>query len=391
MCPPPLVIPAFAGEFSGLSSMDYPMAGSWKIFPDPALSTASVNYASQSLHVSEIVSIACPVSFITACSPVASAFRRIICLVNFITSTIACPVSISLLICLLRVHSFRRIFRIVKFLFTKLSLSGELDHRCWPTIWGNLLARWADTSHKSQIIAVRQRLGVSPYKIRFGHEPVGKAQRVSIPPMDGSSQPLSVPVADIQKHCADLTVALSHLHKSIKNLRMSQRAKDRLYKKSGSLPNFAIGDFVLRARVRTTKTHKLSATWIGPYRVIAALSPHLYQVQNLRSGQEHTVHVLRLRYFSNSLLNVTQDMQDTLEHAEREGFFAIRDILDVSSTDDDEVIVLVAWEGFSDDENSWEPLPALFADAPDRVRDCLRRLKLSAAQRRLLQRSNLNL
>ena len=62
------------------------------------------------------------------------------------------------------------------------------------------------------------------------------------------------------------------------------------------LLNFEVGDYVLYARVRRPGvTPKLMATWTGPWRVVGAHHPHLFEIQKIVSGRVHTAHVARLR------------------------------------------------------------------------------------------------
>ena len=50
------------------------------------------------------------------------------------------------------------------------------------------------------------------------------------------------------------------------------------------------------------------ATWTGPWRVVGAHHPHLFEIQNIVSGLVHTAHVARLRFYTDSQLNVTADV-----------------------------------------------------------------------------------
>ena len=65
------------------------------------------------------------------------------------------------------------------------------------------------------------------------------------------------------------------------------------------LPSFEVGDDVLYARVRRPGvTPKLMATGTGPWRVVGAHHPHLFEIQNIVSGRVHTAHVARLRFYA---------------------------------------------------------------------------------------------
>ena len=123
------------------------------------------------------------------------------------------------------------------------------------------------------------------------------------------------------------------------------------------LPNFEVGDYVLYARVRRLGvTPKLMATWTGPWRVVGAHHPHVFEIQNIVSGRVHTAHVARLRFYADSQLNVTADVKNVFQHAFNQGQFQIAGVVRVAKADDRSLIVLVDWVGFEVDERTWEPL-----------------------------------
>ena len=72
--------------------------------------------------------------------------------------------------------------------------------------------------------------------------------------------------------------------------------KQRTAANRGNLPNFAVGEYVLVARVRrSVSTAKLLMTWTGPWCVVVFERPHVYGVQNIVSGEVRDVHVARMR------------------------------------------------------------------------------------------------
>ena len=113
------------------------------------------------------------------------------------------------------------------------------------------------------------------------------------------------------------------------------------------LPTFEVGDYVLYARVRRPGvTPKLMATWTGPWRVVGAHHPHLFEIQNIVSGRVHTAHVARLRFYADSQLNVTADVKNVFQHAFNQGQFQMAGVVRVAEADDRSLIVLVDWVGF---------------------------------------------
>ena len=72
---------------------------------------------------------------------------------------------------------------------------------------------------------------------------------------------------------------------------------------------------------------KLMATWTGPWRVVGAHHPHVFEIQNIVSGRVQTAHVARLRFYADSQLNVTADIKDVFRHAFNEGQFEMAGIV----------------------------------------------------------------
>ena len=62
----------------------------------------------------------------------------------------------------------------------------------------------------------------------------------------------------------------------------SRETKRKIAQGKAVLPKFAVGDFVLYARVRRQGvTPKLMSTWTGPWRVVGADQSPVYSVQNI--------------------------------------------------------------------------------------------------------------
>jgi hypothetical protein len=102
--------------------------------------------------------------------------------------------------------------------------------------------------------AHRQRLGTSPFEIMFGRTPrtaVSAVMEVD----EGEWQPQPVELPTVQQHCKKLTGALQQLHRRVAEKHVQQRARGREKRSKGVTANFAVGDYVLRARVGSRGSH----------------------------------------------------------------------------------------------------------------------------------------
>jgi hypothetical protein len=169
------------------------------------------------------------------------------------------------------------------------------------------------------------------------------------------------------------------MHREVNEQHEKQRERGRKQQsvKRAPLPNFAVGDYVLKARVRKRgATHKLAATWGGPYRVVAIGTGHVFEVQQLLSGEVSSAHVSRLTYYADSSLNVTTELKDHIQLVEQQGLFEMERLVAVRENED-ELEAHVAWAGFEEAEWTWEPLSQLLEDRKQFVVKQLQLLKLS--------------
>ncbi|CAN0030666.1 unnamed protein product, partial [Discosporangium mesarthrocarpum] len=86
------------------------------------------------------------------------------------------------------------------------------------------------------------------------------------------------------------------------------RARERGAASKGQMPNFALRDFMIVARVfKRGSEPKLVIIWTGPWRVVAE-TPDVYQVQNIISGEGHNMHISRLEQ------EVSSDLKKTFQY-----------------------------------------------------------------------------
>ena len=68
------------------------------------------------------------------------------------------------------------------------------------------------------------------------------------------------------------------------------RARVRGAESKGVLPDFAVGDYVLVARVRQSGiTPKLMNTWTGPWRVVSKIGGHVHGVEYIVTGRSREI------------------------------------------------------------------------------------------------------
>ena len=103
----------------------------------------------------------------------------------------------------------------------------------------------------------------------------------------------------------------SQLHNKVFDKVQANRGKQRAAASRGNLPIFAVGQYVLVARVRRSgSTPQLLLTWTGPWRVVVAQRPDVYGVQNVLSGEVRDLHVAGMRFYADSALAIASELKE---------------------------------------------------------------------------------
>jgi len=228
--------------------------------------------------------------------------------------------------------------------------------------------------------AYRARYGSTPYHVMFGRAPQTCFATLASSSRDDAWNVDVLNADALKQHVRLIEEAQTELHKEVLAKVESNRAKQRNAASRGRLPNFAVGDYVPAARVRKSGlTPKLVATWTGPWRVVSAENQHVFSVQNIISGEVRDVHVARLRFYSDKELEVTTELKDVFQHTFTQGEFRMEALLNIGeSPDGSGYIVRVRWSGFEEDEDTWEPLRTLLEDAPQFVKQQLRKMRIGS-------------
>ena len=119
----------------------------------------------------------------------------------------------------------------------------------------------------------------------------------------------------IQQALEKLQQSVQLMHRSVELVRERRTKANKQRKRYQLIPNFSVGDYVLRSRVDEKCQNKLLVTWVGPYRVVRADS-HSFRVQHLITKDEIDVHPSRLKFYADDKLQVTEEI---LEHIASQG------------------------------------------------------------------------
>ena len=156
---------------------------------------------------------------------------------------------------------------------------------------------------------------------------------------------------------------------------------------SDMIPQFQLGDYVLVATPKTTKQHKLSAVWRGPYRVIGTVSEYVYEMEHLVTNVVSQAHIQRMKYYADSELDMDiPELMDDIQHEST--VFNAYDVESIQShkydTGSMQYVLHIKWGGFSEVENTWEPFLDLLEQVPQLVTRYVNGLRNSQARTDML-------
>ena len=170
-------------------------------------------------------------------------------------------------------------------------------------------------------------------------------------------------------HLHTLQEAMESMHKSVTLAASKARAgavARHNAKTNVHTVNFSPGDYVLVGCPQPHKQNKLAVTWTGPARVMKLISPLVAQIQDIATGRIKEVHASRLKFYNDTLMNVTQELKEYLKY-QNATLYLVDQLKELAKTRRTGFKVLVSWVGFPG-EDTWEPLRDLYQDVPIRVR-----------------------
>ena len=99
----------------------------------------------------------------------------------------------------------------------------------------------------------------------------------------------------------DLMDAQEKRRKKVLELVRKKRAKMQSVERKGVMPDFAVGGYLLVARIRQPGiTPKLMNTWTGPWVVVSKTGRHVYGVEDIVTGRSREVYNARMRPYADA-------------------------------------------------------------------------------------------
>ena len=210
-----------------------------------------------------------------------------------------------------------------------------------------------------------ERYASTPHHVLFGRAPL--TSFLTVTSSTGEDWKMdALDEAALRREVANVVDAQQRLHKVVEERGKKPRDRQRQASSRGKLPNFAVGDYLMVARVRRPGlTPKLVSTWTGPRQIVTADKVHVYGVQNTITGDVKDGHVVRLRFCADIDLEMTAALKEVFQHAFTQGELEMAGIVDISEAEERQGFdVKVDWVGSDEGESSCEPLAIIWHSAP---------------------------
>jgi len=124
-----------------------------------------------------------------------------------------------------------------------------------------------------------------------------------------------------------------------------------------------VGDYALVGTTQFGTQAKTVPRWIGPFRVVAALSQWVYAVEHISTKKRQEVHANALRFYHDPSLNVELSVEEQLAFDEAR-VYEVEEIEDVQKRGE-KWMLRVKWKNY--DDKTWEEARQLHQDVPDLI------------------------
>lgn len=189
----------------------------------------------------------------------------------------------------------RELTRCLRALLSEYSLPYGLWPRILPLVQAALNS-----------LPLKRLGGRSPSQVFANLDPSSALSEIKVH-RAGNYELVSISEANARQegHLQAMQEALENMHRDVSCKADAARQKRvaSLNKRTGVRPCNFEGDYVLHTLLRARKMNKLSAQWVGPFRVRKFLSDFLFELEDLRDGEVKMVHGTRIKLFRNADFN----------------------------------------------------------------------------------------
>jgi transposase InsO family protein len=171
----------------------------------------------------------------------------------------------------------------------------------------------------------------------------------------GDSAIVAVDPVLVERSTRELREELEQFHAAVRGAEEQRTAeREAVNAARRAHPEFIPGDYVLVTEVSKLRW-KLQAVKSGPFLVVRPVSPWVYRVQHVLTGQEREVHAERLEFYADRSLLLTEELKEHVRY--QASTYEVQRIVDVRRSAAETPSgweVKLRWWGFSAAEDTWE-------------------------------------
>ena len=212
--------------------------------------------------------------------------------------------------------------------------------------------------------------GRTPIEVHNGIKPRSPLQLAFYEGVElANADEMTIQTDLVEGYCQELGDAMAELHEELHDAAMRRYLK-RLARAANKLPRLSVGDLVMVA-IHGRRKHKNTFKWHGPFEVAAAQSRWVYKVRHIGdTGAGKPVHIQRIKRFSDNSLGQRAELS---EMARRDtGLFTVHSLIGWREDGQGQLEIRVRWEGFEEDDDTWEAVDSLREDVPGLLNKFLR-------------------
>lgn len=224
-----------------------------------------------------------------------------------------------------------------------------------PDAWPSLLPLVNNVINQCPSSALGGR---SPITAFTGRSPTSPLDVVFSPPVDLTTRTLTT--AEVSAKVTALEAALSEVTTAVRAI----TPRDHPTRPGATPVDFDVGDYVLIATRTRGAKDKTAPLWTGPGLVVSAVNARSFTVRDLLSGKSRVIHAEHLKRYADSSLVVTPQLRSFIAAS---AIITRVEAITAHRKERNIWRLRVQWQGFEDEDSTWEELPKLFQDVPGMV------------------------
>ena len=188
-------------------------------------------------------------------------------------------------------------------------------------------------------------------------------------------------VANYKQLIADLQNQLDLMHKEVVQRKQARwQREQQQHARHTSPPDFQVGDYVKKATDIAHDGNKLLATYRGLYVIVAKRDNWIFRIKDVINSRESQAHASQLKFYAGEETELTEELVEYAIHSQ--AGFEVQALRAICYNDEqDQWEIQVRWHGFTQADNTWEPLLTLAEDCPRLVKTFLNSNKVTREQK----------